>query len=145
MDTKKLTLTTPRIAFLLPLAIGITLLLFWVVQDFLLAILIAAVLAGQDALDELVQPLDAIDQGAVGDQCLAAGHIMRDVGRAAEQGAVLVAAGGVAPAVDQTPEGWRASATVFRNRSRSGKGSTSNSDGDSAKGLGSALVMQFLG
>jgi predicted PurR-regulated permease PerM len=46
MDKKKLALATPRIAFLLPLAIGITLLLLWVVKDFLLAILIAAVLAG---------------------------------------------------------------------------------------------------
>ena len=46
METKKFALTTPRIAFLLPLAIGITLLLLWVVKDFLLAILIAAVLAG---------------------------------------------------------------------------------------------------
>ena len=46
METKKLALTTPRIAFLRPLAIGITLLLLWVVQDFLLAILMAAVFAG---------------------------------------------------------------------------------------------------
>lgn len=39
-------LTEPRAAFLLLLAIGITLLFFWMIKDFILAILLAAVLAG---------------------------------------------------------------------------------------------------
>ena len=36
----------PRVAFLLALAVGITLLFFWVIQDFVLALFLAAVLAG---------------------------------------------------------------------------------------------------
>jgi predicted PurR-regulated permease PerM len=39
-------LTRPRVAFLLLLAIGITLLFFWVIKGFILALLLAAVLAG---------------------------------------------------------------------------------------------------
>ena len=39
-------LTKPRVAFLLTLALATTLLFFWVIQDFVLALFLAAVLAG---------------------------------------------------------------------------------------------------
>jgi predicted PurR-regulated permease PerM len=45
MQNKKSTLSKPRIAFLLLLAIGITILFFWVIEGFVLAIVMAAILA----------------------------------------------------------------------------------------------------
>ena len=46
MQNPSPTLTKPRVAFLLSLALGITLLFFWVIRGFVVPLLVAAVLAG---------------------------------------------------------------------------------------------------
>ena len=46
MKTRSAALTTPRVAFLLALAIATSILFFWVIKDFVLALFLAAILAG---------------------------------------------------------------------------------------------------
>jgi predicted PurR-regulated permease PerM len=46
MTTKNVILTKPRVAFLFLLAIAISMLLFWVIEGFVLPVLLAAILSG---------------------------------------------------------------------------------------------------
>jgi predicted PurR-regulated permease PerM len=47
VTTKNAIITQPRVAFLFLLAIAISMLLFWVVEGFILPVLLAAILAGE--------------------------------------------------------------------------------------------------